>query len=416
MITRIEAYRYRCFERLDLPVGRYQVLVGMNGSGKSTLIDIPVLLGEIIAHRSVNHAFFRSTSPERRARADSAIDVIHGRTGEWFALAVEAQLPDIEADRVRFSHVRYEMAFALNGGSLAISQEAVILFNGRDHIDDAPPGMWLGSHMERRDDIRAVLTRNAQGHGTVVREARLRGRAPDPDLMDRTGDEPALSFVSSDPQRYPACLWLRSLLSRGSMLYQPVLTRLRNAQRSPGADLRLVADASTLPWLILRLANEAPQQHEEWCQHVQGSLPLFEKADARQREDDQFAYLRAHYRNGLVVPGHGLSDGTLSVLALSILPFVPALPAFLAIEEPENGIHPKAIETILESLQVAENSQIWVTSHSPIVVAVTPREKLLFLRQSGTGGVEIIRGDRHPELANWRGLPELETLYRAGVL
>ena len=48
MITRIEAYRYRCFERLDIAVGPYQVLVGRNGAGKSTLMDIPVLLGEML--------------------------------------------------------------------------------------------------------------------------------------------------------------------------------------------------------------------------------------------------------------------------------------------------------------------------------------------------------------------------------
>ena len=51
MITRIEAYRYRCFERLELDLCPYQVLVGMNGSGKSTLIDIPVLLGEMLNQR-----------------------------------------------------------------------------------------------------------------------------------------------------------------------------------------------------------------------------------------------------------------------------------------------------------------------------------------------------------------------------
>jgi predicted ATPase len=37
MITRLEAIRYRCFERLGVDVGDFQVIVGANGSGKTTL-------------------------------------------------------------------------------------------------------------------------------------------------------------------------------------------------------------------------------------------------------------------------------------------------------------------------------------------------------------------------------------------
>ena len=52
MITRLEATRYRCFERLGVDVGAFRVLVGANGSGKTTLLDLPVLLARIIHERS----------------------------------------------------------------------------------------------------------------------------------------------------------------------------------------------------------------------------------------------------------------------------------------------------------------------------------------------------------------------------
>jgi predicted ATPase len=41
MISRIEAFKYRCFDRLDIKVGQYHVLAGANGTDKSTLLDIP---------------------------------------------------------------------------------------------------------------------------------------------------------------------------------------------------------------------------------------------------------------------------------------------------------------------------------------------------------------------------------------
>ena len=61
MITRIEAYRYRCFERLDLTLDRFQVFVGPNGAGKTTLLDIPIVLGEMLSARSIEKAFYKAT-------------------------------------------------------------------------------------------------------------------------------------------------------------------------------------------------------------------------------------------------------------------------------------------------------------------------------------------------------------------
>jgi predicted ATPase len=40
VITRIEATRYRCFDKLDVEFGDFRVLVGANGSGKTTLLAL----------------------------------------------------------------------------------------------------------------------------------------------------------------------------------------------------------------------------------------------------------------------------------------------------------------------------------------------------------------------------------------
>ncbi len=150
--------------------------------------------------------------------------------------------------------------------------------------------------------------------------------------------------------------------------------------------------------------------------HVQSALPLVSRISAHQREDDKFAYVNVQYSNGLGVPSQGLSDGTLSILALSILPFLNNLPSVLVVEEPENGIHPKAIETVLESLSVMPDTQVFVTSHSPIVVAVTDPDKLLCLSQTRNNGVQVVPGNQHPKLREWQGTPSLDTLFNAGVL
>ena len=46
------------------------------------------------------------------------------------------------------------------------------------------------------------------------------------------------------------------------------------------------------------------------------------------------------------------------MLALTILAYLPDIEGTLLIEEPENGIHPKAIETVFQSLSSVYNAQV----------------------------------------------------------
>lgn len=417
MITRIEAYRYRCFERLNAALGSYTVLVGRNGAGKSTLVDIPVVLGEMLQKQSAQAAFFGPTQSHIRPRAEGALDLAFNRSGVWFALAIEVALPEDIRFKAGAKHARYELGFSVEGSALSLSQEAVILFDDRAGLSKLPEdGLWSASLSGDDSKARVVLRRELGGRTEFIREPKLRGPKPPSMPFDSGAEAPSLAFVPPDPDRFPACTWLRSFLSRDCTLYQPSLTGLRTAQPSPGREFQIAPDASTLPWSVLRFAKEDRRGFKEWNQHIQSVLPNFEHVEARQREDDQFAYMRVHYRNGLIVPGHSLSDGTLSLLALTILPYLPNVPRYIAIEEPENGIHPKAIEAVLEMLQAIDKSQVWVTSHSPIVVAVTPLDRLLCLNVGKSGGVETRRGTEHPFLAHWQGTPDLGTLHSAGVL
>ena len=112
----------------------------------------------------------------------------------------------------------------------------------------------------------------------------------------------------------------------------------------------------------------------------------------------------------------GLSDGTLRILTLTLPPYLGKQPAILVTEEPENGLHPYAIEAVLQSLSSLYDSQVWVSSHSPVVLANTKLDKLLCARLTNGGGVEIVAGIDHPRLKEWRGGIDLGSLFAAGVL
>jgi predicted ATPase len=121
------------------------------------------------------------------------------------------------------------------------------------------------------------------------------------------------------------------------------------------------------------------------------------------------------YKNGVEAPSWVLSDGTLRLLALTILAYRPHFKGVYLIEEPENGVHPTAVQTIYQSLSSVYDSQVLVTSHSPVLLNLTKPEELLCFQKTPEGA-EIVRGDNHPLLQDWKGEVSLSQLFAAGVL
>ncbi|MCC5789792.1 MAG: AAA family ATPase [Opitutales bacterium] len=439
MITRIEAYRYRCFEKLAVDLGAYQVLVGRNGAGKSTLIDIPLLIGEILANRDLDKAFFESTASHRRPRADAPMELIHNLRGDYFAFALEARLPDVIRETIHrlrieqapkklraaleatpgriYDSLRYELSLRIENDALEISQEHLFLLPAdRTVLGAQQDGIW-GEFVEEDEleSLRIVIDRDHSGTARIKGENKSKSGKDEPFTTRLTGTTPALAGIPMDIQLFAASQWLMSFLVQDCVFYSPNLEKLRNAALPPGRNWRIASDASTLPWSILEL-KKAEKAFEEWLYHVKSVLPLLTDVSAKRREDDGLAYFYAQYGEDRKVNNSGLSDGTLAIFALTIPTFVKNAPPLMTIEEPENGIHPKAIEAVLETLAVVEGSQVLVTTHSPIAVAATPLEQLLCLTQTKTEGVIVTRGTDHDLLKNWKGTPSLATLHSAGVL
>src|SRR5207247_4910078 len=64
-----------------------------------------------------------------------------------------------------------------------------------------------------------------------------------------------------------------------------------------------------------------------------------------------------------------ISEGTLRVLALCAIAVNPWGGSLLAFEEPENGVHPRRLELIVQlltSLALERGRQVVVTTHSPL--------------------------------------------------
>ena len=174
MITRIEAYRYRCFNKLDLKLNNLHVFAGSNGSGKTTLLDIPALLGDILMVSDINDAFFKPMNGRERSRADSARELVHKLKGDNFTLVLEAEIPEkqqILLERIgparfraepkkRSNTIRYELSIGIVEDKLEVKEEHLMLFNNNDRV--AHGGEIQGGRFDNKNVFQVIERSNRQ--------------------------------------------------------------------------------------------------------------------------------------------------------------------------------------------------------------------------------------------------------------
>lgn len=431
VITRLEAYGYRCFPVLSVDLDQYHVLTGTNGAGKTTLLDIPTLLGELLGAARPSDVFLRRQGSHPVARARTVGELLHNGRGNAITFSVEARLPaNIEntlattsSGRARsktFTHLRYELSLEVFNYDLQVAEEHLFLFAERGNrpqagvpLQGSPSGGGL------RPGWRSVISRAPGSEARFSAEPTTRTpRLPQFQIPD---DKLALAALPADPTLFPAALWLVELLREGVVFFSPDWAALQHGS-APNDPSTLLPSGRNLTWLALELQrahkNTGADSFESWVDHVRTALPQVERISVRERESDRYAYFVVDYAGGYQVTSSGLSEGTLRILALTLLPYLtPTMsPRLLVTEEPENGIHPRAIETVMQSLDSLYDTQVWVSTHSPLVLAQTKLADVLAARLDNEGAVTVVAGNEHPRLRDWQGSLDIGTLFAAGVL
>ena len=164
------------------------------------------------------------------------------------------------------------------------------------------------------------------------------------------------------------------------------------------------------------LQQEHRTDYVEWLSHVQTMLPDLQGVRIVEREEDRNAYLMLKYKTGVEVPSWMVSDGTLRFLAITLIPYLPYAEQIYLLEEPENGVHPLALDAIYDSLSSAYESQVFVATHSPAFLKLAEPNEVLCFAKDGQGATDIIRGDQHPILKDWRGSVDISALFATGVV
>lgn len=416
MIVRVEAYGYRCLRGIRQSLAPFQVLIGPNASGKSAFLDVLAFLADLVREKEGVMAAVSQRAPDVR-------DLCWMRQSDMFELALEASIPEHLQRRRNghFARVRYEVRVGTHPGSgetglleehLWLKPETISEDMTRQYgpfPNFRYPDPIIGK--KRRSGWRHVLQKKAESGNDY-----FRSETSGWNNLFRLGPRrSALANLPEDEERFPVSIWFRRLLLEGVQQITLNSAALRRPS-PPGSPRRFVPDGSNLPWVVRDLEENAPDRLRDWIDHIRTALPDVKSIRTVERPEDRHRYLVLDYITGLQAPSWLVSDGTLRLLALTVLAYIPRLEGVYLIEEPENGIHPRAVETVLQSLSSVYGAQVLLATHSPVILGLTDPKHVLCFARTGEGETDIVRGDQHPRLREWQGETDLGTLFASGVL
>lgn len=396
MLTRLKIQGFKNIVDANIKFGPFTCIAGKNGVGKSNLFDAIMFLRDLTEY-SVIDAATRVRDP-------------HGKTGDLRALFTQTQegiSPKLsfEADilvpqeikddfgritqpKATFLNYRIELEYIEadhnNNESIKISSERLTYIRKRDskrRIGFARKKEFLGSVVqgEKRSDFISTEIENGI---QIIKLHQDSGGGPPSRFPAKDLPRTILGGINSF--EYPTALAARREIQSWLQLQlEP------SALRKPDnfyAEGNVTETGEHLPSTLLRLG-----EYEE----VANNLSELVDVSSVYVDEDQSRRLRTLMvkgRDGVSHPARSLSDGTLRFLALSIINADKNSGRLICLEEPENGIHPSKIKSIIEILQkicvdpdyaVDEDNplrQVIINTHSPSVVSNLPEDALIFAR------------------------------------
>lgn len=124
---------------------------------------------------------------------------------------------------------------------------------------------------------------------------------------------------------------------------------------------------------------------DEFVEWLSILIPEFKDIEVRSSNVSQFNELFIYEKgSSQPFPHNLLSDGTKNILGLLCAVYQSNQPQFLCIEEPENGLHPQAIQSLIDFFREKcekEGHFIWLNTHSQSLVRCLEIEEIILVNK-----------------------------------
>lgn len=410
----------------------FQVLVGPNATGKTTFLDALQFLADVLQLGVDDAVRVRAPNfydlcfdPSDPIAIAVEIELMSGVDLLWSVPTAGQKRGQRGPDAAGTSQVlRYEIEIGIDsfeGGLRVLRENLFILGPQADDEEDFQPSLfgfgWTKEvvHEKTPRTWRKVVGKTREGKDY------FRDERTDWNNMFRFGtSRAALGSLPEDLDRFPLSIAARNLLRNGVRTLA-LDARAMRAPAGPGLTTKLALDGSNLPYVARALQKTDPTLFEQWVAHLGTAIHGLERVGVRERQEDKHLVLEAEFSglHNVPVPSWLLSDGTLRLMALTLISYAsePFRSEIYLIEEPENGLHPLAIQAAYEALSAPPlGMQILCATHSPVFLAQVHLRDVLVFRRSQEGFSIVRHGHEVPELRDWTGRSNLSELFATGVL
>lgn len=407
----IQARNYRCLRHIDLRFEEsFHVLVGPNASGKSTLLDAISFLTDYVKEGL-------EFAVEKRTR--NFQDLVWGRPAESPSFELAAEFV-VDGQDLRFE-LRVEES---DQGVRVVRENGYLERLTADEFAESARASSIAQPYQKLKPLQ-IFGRGERGDFIWFRSEKNGGSEIPVDFGRDNNSAIELLWVlhglslggkNETKTDFTNSMRATEVLRRDGVQFLQLDSRkLRQAAQPNGGDgARLADDGSNLPRVLQKLKSD-PDQWEQWLEHMRSALPGLEDVRVVHREDDRHDYLMVR-RAGVEVPSWGVSEGTLRLFALTVIAHLREFPIAYLLEEPENGIHPMAIEFAYQSLSTVYGAQVFIASHSPTLLRCVKPEQVLCFGSDSERGTVIVPGDEHPRLQAWQGSVDDNLLWAADIL
>lgn len=386
MLRRIRIRNYKSLQDVEVHLQPLTVLFGSNAAGKSNFLDALQLLSRLATSRNLNEAFnppYRGTPLESFAFGTDGIEGLLKRETVSFSFEADVELSSsvvtsaekqiremrlstIKEDEkeilVREKYLRYgiEIEISPRSGLLRVADEYLIALNSK-----GGPSRRHGPFLDRVEDRILIHPDGRNGY---------------PAYIERYLDHSLLSRPVYAPH-YPHLVAMRQELASWYFFYFEPRERMRLP--NPVKEVRHIGlMGEELAAFLNTLKVLEPQQFKAVERALHTVIPSINGIEVGVNHIGQ---VELNLREGATaIPASLVSEGTLRLLGLLALGGVKEPASLIGFEEPENGIHPRRIQLIAEYLKSSTQggqSQIVVTTHSPLLPDLMPEQSLYACRK-----------------------------------
>ena len=149
------------------------------------------------------------------------------------------------------------------------------------------------------------------------------------------------------------------------------------------------------------MEREHPRRFKMILDKIACNIPGINKIDTKKTEDNRLLlrFNEKGFRDPFYV--QQMSDGTLKVFAYLLMLEDPTPPPFLCVEEPENGLYHKLLETLATEFREHATghkggSQVFITTHQPYFVNALDPKEVWILEKGEDGFAKIHRASEDP--------------------